>query len=213
MKNVAKPISEAVKEVKEGAKASFDETVEVHINLNLDAKKGDQNIRTTVDLPHGTGKEIKVATMSSDKVSKADLQLTESDISKIEKGQIKPKADFDVLIVEPKFMSKLAKLGAILGPAGVMPNPKTGTVTEDVAKAVEAFKKGKVEVRSEQEFPMIHAIIGKVSYSEKQLEENLQAILDALKQSKPSKAKPDWIKSCYITSTMGKSVQVDVSTL
>src|SRR3989344_4919210 len=208
MKNVAKSVSEAVKEVKQNAKASFDETVEVHINLNLDITKADQNIRTTVELPHGTGKEIKIATMSTGKISKSDLQLTESDIPKLEKGQIKPKVDFDILIVEPKFMPKLAKLGPVLGPAGVMPNPKTGTVTEDVAKAVESFKKGKVELRNEQTSPTIHTIIGKVSYSEKQLEENLQEVLNALKQNKPAKAKPDWIKNCYITSTMGNSVRV-----
>lgn len=213
MRNVVKSTTEAIKEVKENAKASFDETIEVHINLNLDVKKADQNIRTTVNLPHGTGKEIKVATMSAGKISKSDLQLTESDVSKLESGQIKPKIDFDVLIVEPKFMAKLAKLGAILGPAGVMPNPKTGTVTDDVEKAVESFKKGKVELRNEQNFPIIHAIIGKVSYTEKQLEENLMEVLNALKQSKPSKAKPDWMRNCYLTSTMGKAVQVDLSTL
>ncbi len=209
MRNViAKSAAEAVKEVKQNAKASFDETVEVHINLNLDITKADQNIRTTVTLPNGTGKEIKVATISAGKVSKADLQLTESDISKLEKGQIKPKTDFDVLIVEPKFMPKLAKLGPVLGPAGVMPNPKTGTVTEDVESAVESFKKGKVEIRNEQGAPVIHLVIGKVSFTEKQLEENLTTVLNALKQGKPSKAKPGWIKSCFITSTMGQAIKV-----
>jgi len=206
-----KPIAEAVKEVKAGAKAKFDETIEVHFNLNLDVAQSDQQVRTTVVLPHGTGKETKVAVLSAKKVPAADLNLTESDVSKLEKGTIAPGKDFDVLIVEPSFMAKLAKLGPVLGPAGVMPNPKTGTVTADVATAVESFKKGKIELRTEPNFPILHTAIGKASFDDKKLVENFEEIYAALKSAKPQKAKPEWIKNCFVASSMGKSVQVDLT--
>lgn len=203
-----KTISEAIKEVKANAKAKFDETIEVHFNLNLDVAQSDQQVRTTASLPHGTGKEIKVAVLASKKVPAADLNLTDSDISKLEKGGIVAGKDFDVLIVEPSFMPKLAKLGPILGPAGVMPNPKTGTVTTDVAEAVESFKKGKIELRTEPAAALIHVIIGKVSFEDKKLVENFEEVYSTLRSAKPQKAKPDWIVGCYVASTMGKSVEV-----
>lgn len=208
-----KSLAEAIKEVKENAPASFDETVEVHFNLNIDAKQADQTVRTTAILPHGTGKEIKVAVMATKKVPGADLELGEKDLPKLEKGDIKPKSDFDVLIVEPSFMAKLAKLGPILGPTGVMPNPKTGTVTDNVKEAVSQFKKGKVELRNEIEAPILHTIIGKISFTEKQLKENFMEVFNTLKQNKPQKANPDWVTNCFITSTMGPSVQVDLNVL
>src|SRR3972149_9464555 len=207
-----KPIAEAVKEVKAGAKAKFDETSEVHFNLNLDVAQSDQQVRTTVVLPHGTGKETKVAVLSAKKVPAADLNLTESDVSKLEKGTIAPGKDFDVLIVEPSFMAKLAKLGPVLGPAGVMPNPKTGTVTADVASAVKSFKKGKIELRTEPNFPILHTAIGKLSFDDKKLVENFEEVYSALKSAKPQKAKPEWIKNCFVSSSMGKSVHGDLTT-
>ena len=188
-------ISDAIKEIKAGAKAKFDETVEAHFNLNLDATQSDQQVRTTTTLPNGTGKEIKVAVLASKKIPTADLNLTEADISKLEKP------NFDVLIVEPSFMPKLAKLGPILGPAGLMPNPKTGTVTADVATAVESFKKGKIELRTESTAPIIHTAIGKVSFDDKKLVENFEEIYSTLRSAKPQKAKPDWIKNCFLASS------------
>lgn len=206
-----KPAAEAIKDVKSAAKAKFDETIEVHFNLNLDVAQSDQQVRTTTVLPHGTGKETKVAVLSSKKVTAADLNLTDADITKLEKGTIAPGKDFDVLVVEPSFMPKLAKLGPVLGPAGVMPNPKTGTVTTDVEGAVDSFKKGKIELRTEPNFPILHTAIGKVSFDDKKLLENFEEIYSTLKSSKPQKAKPEWIKDCYLTSTMGKSVQVSLT--
>ena len=208
-----KKIAEAIKEVKANAPAKFDETVEVHFNLNIDPKQADQTVRVTTTLPHGTGKEIKVAVMASEKIPEADLELGEADLAKLEQGKIKPKTDFDILIVEPSFMAKLAKLGPILGPAGVMPNPKTGTVTDKVAEAVSQFKKGKVELRNEIEAPLLHAIIGKVSFEDKQLIENFKEVFATLKSNKPKKAKPDWIQKCFITSSMGPSSEVDLNVL
>ncbi len=207
----AKSIKEAIKEVKSNAKAKFDETIELHINLDLDVTKTDQTIRTTVDLPNGSGKELTVLTITAKNISNADISLLDSDFSQLENSQIKPKADFDILIVEPQVMPKIAKLGATLGPAGVMPNPKNGTVTDDVEKAVADFKKGKVEIRNELSAPVIHTVIGRVSFSEKDLEENFTEIIETLKKNKPAKAKPNWIKGMFISSSMGKSVQVEFS--
>ena len=201
--------SEAIQKVKETSKTKFDPTVEVHINLELE-KKGEQSVRFTTTLPHGTGKTKKVAVFASRKVPNADLELTEDDIAKIDKNTIRPKVDFDMLVAEPKFMPKLAKVAKILGPAGVMPNPKTGTVTEDVEKAVEQIKKGKVEVRTEPVAPVIHTIIGKKSFEDNKLEENFNELINAIRSNKPAKAKPNFIRSVFITSTMGPSFSVDV---
>jgi large subunit ribosomal protein L1 len=202
-------IEEAIKKVKETSKVKFDPTVELHINLDLD-KKGDQNVRFILNLPHGTGKTPKVAVLASKKIAGADLELNEDDIEKIEKGTLKPKTDFDVLVAEPRFMPKIAKAAKILGPAGAMPNPKTGTVTEDVEKAVEQIKKGKVEIRTEPNAPVIHTILGKLSFENKALEENYQEVINAVKSNKPQKAKPEWIRSVYVTSTMGPAFMVEV---
>lgn len=202
----AYPINEAVKKVKAGSKAKFDATVELHINLDIDPVK--QNIRFQVNLPHGTGKTKKVAVLSSKKVANADISLIEADLPKIESGEIKPKTDFEVLITEPRYMPMLAKYAKILGLAGVMPNPKNGTVSEDVEKALEQIKKGKVDIKTEKDAPLIHTIIGKTSFEDKVLEENLTEVINVLKQNKPSKTNPIWIKSIYIASSMGPSVKV-----
>src|SRR3990167_2978468 len=203
-------IKEAIKNLKSGGKNKFDQTVEVHINLDLE-KKGEQTVRFMTVLPHGTCKTKKVAVLASKKVPNADLELSETDVSKLENGSIKPKVDFDILVSEPKFMPKLAKAAKILGPAGVMPNPKTGTVSENVEKTVEQIKKGKIEIRTEANASVIHSIIGKKSFEESKLEDNFNELINALKANKPTKSKPVWIKSVYITSTMGPSFQVDVA--
>ncbi len=208
-----KSLTEAIKEIKQLATANFDETVEVHINLTTDVRQADQQLRTTASLPHGTGKETKVAVLASKEVKDADLNLTEDDIAKLEKGKIVPGKDFDILVVEPSFMAKIGRLGPVLGPAGVMPNPKTGTVSDDVEKAVGQFKKGKIELRNEPNAPIVHTIIGKVSFDETQLVENFKEIWATLKSNKPQKAKPNWIKNIFITSTMGDSIEIDINSL
>jgi len=199
-------IDEAIKKVKAGSKTKFDATIELHINLEIDPLK--QNVRFQVNLPHGTGKTKRVAVLSSKKITSADISLTEADLPKIESGEIKPKIDFEVFITEPKYMSVLAKYAKILGPAGVMPNPKNGTVSEDIEKALEQIKKGKVDIKTEKDAPLIHTIIGKVSFEDKALEENLVEVMNVLKQNKPPKTVPTWIKSVYIASSMGPSVKV-----
>lgn len=208
--NTKHTVKNGIKEIKRVNKTKFDPSVELHVNLDLDIKKQDQQIRFSIVLPHGTGKSKKVAVMASGKIEGADLEIKESDLPKIEKGEIKAGRDFDILVAEPKQMPKLAKVAKILGPAGVMPNPKNGTVAEDVSKAVAQIKKGKIEIRTEPNFPIIHTIIGKLSFEENQLEENLTEILNSLRQNKPSKAKPDFIKSVYLSSTMGPSYQLEI---
>src|SRR4030066_510527 len=140
-------VEEAIKQIKTGKKPKFDSSVELHVNFSFDSKIKDQQIRFTANLPHGTGKTKKIAVYASKKVENADLEFKESDLKKIEDGEIRPGRDFDVLVSEPSQMPKLAKIAKVLGPAGVMPNPKTGTVTEDLEKAIEQIKKGKIEIR------------------------------------------------------------------
>lgn len=207
-------LEEAINKAKQSSKANFDETVEVHFNLGIDPKKDDQNIRTTVALPKGTGKSVRVAVFSESKVEDADLHLTESDLSKIENGTLKPNVDFDVIITEPRYMTKLAKVARILGPQGVMPNPKTGTVTEKVEEAVKAIKKGKIEIRSEPNAPILHTYIGKQSFATSDLKENFLEIVKTLKTVKPAKVKPEtYINSVFICTTMGASFKVDLNSL
>jgi large subunit ribosomal protein L1 len=203
------PIPEAIKKAKEANKAKFDSTVELHINLTPD-KKIEQNVRFTTVLPNGTGKTKKVAVLASKKVANADLELMESDIDKIEKGQIKPRVDFEVLIAEPKFMPKLAKVAKILGPVGMMPNPKVGTVSEDVENAVAQVKKGKVEIKTEKDVPVIHTILGKASFDDQALVENYNEVMNNLRSNKPAKSKPDWIKSVFIATSMGPAFAVQI---
>lgn len=200
------PIEEALKKIKAESKARFDASVEVHINLDIDPNK--QGIRFSLSLPNGTGKTKKIAVLASGKVEGADLSLTEEDLHKIDQGELKPNVDFDVLITEPRYMPILAKYAKILGPAGVMPNPKNGTVIEEVSKAIAQFKKGKTEIKTEKLAPIIHTIIGKVSFDEKSLAENYKELIGSLKANKPAKATPLWIKSIFISSTMGTSVKV-----
>jgi len=203
-----KTILEAIQAIKESSKEKFNPTIEVHINLDLDIKKG-QTLRYNLSLPKGTGKTKKVAVLASSKVESADLQINEDDINKILDSTIQPKVDFDIIVTEPKFMPKLAKVAKILGPLGLMPNPKTGTVTENVEEAVKKIKQGQVQIKTEKDVPIVHSIIGKKSFKDEDLMANFISLFNSVKQNKPQKTKPDWIKSVYICTTMGKSIQVD----
>ena len=204
-------IKEAIDFIKANSKGNFDATIEVHANLGINHKKQEQTVRTTTVLPHGTGKTVKVAVFSDKTVKEAELNLTEHDIERLEKGEIKPKIDFDVLISEPKFMAKLAKAAKILGPAGVMPSPKAGTVTDDVEKAVSQVKGGKIEIRNEINAPIMHTIIGKRSFDTSKLVENFEEVMSTIRNHRPQKVKPEaYIVSVFISSTMGPSVQIQL---
>ncbi|WP_027092013.1 50S ribosomal protein L1 [Cohnella thermotolerans] len=203
---------EAIELVKKAATAKFDESVEVAVRLGVDPRKQDQNVRGVVVLPHGTGKTKRVLVFAKgDKLKEAEAAgadyVGDTDlINKIQQGWF----EFDVCVATPDMMSEVGKLGRILGGKGLMPNPKAGTVTNDVAKAVQEIKAGKIEYRLDKA-GQIHAPIGKVSFDAEKLNENLKALIDALNRAKPAAAKGVYLKNISISSTMGPGVRLNVA--
>lgn len=206
-------LEEAVKLVKETSVSKFDGTVEIAVRLNLDTKKNDQQLRGAIVLPHGTGKTKKVLVLAKGEAAKAaesagaDFVGDVDMITKIEKENW---FEFDVIIATPEMMPLLGKLGKILGPKGLMPNPKTGTVTMDTKKAVEDVKKGRVEYRTDS-YANVHAIVGKVSFTNEKLMDNVNAFMDIIIKSKPQAAKGVYLKNVSLASTMGPGVKVDLT--
>ena len=206
-------LSEAVKLVKETSTSSFDGSVELAMRLNLDTKKADQQLRGATVLPNGTGKTKKVLVIAKSNAAEAAKKAGADyvgDVDMIEKIQSENWFDFDTIIATPDMMPALGKIGKILGPKGLMPNPKTGTVTMDTAKAVEEVKKGRVEYRADA-YGNIHVLVGKVSFDAKTLEENIASFVTLMAKLKPSAVKGTYIKNISISSTMGPGVKVDVN--
>ncbi len=207
-------LEEAVDLVKELAYAKFDESVDLAINLGVDPKKSDQMVRGTVVLPHGTGKEVKVLVFAKGEKEKealeagADYVGAEDLVEKIQKGWL----DFDKAVATPDVMSLVGRLGRILGPRGLMPNPKLGTVTFDVAKAVKEIKAGKVEFKVDKG-GIVHMPVGKVSFDRDKLIENIQVAIDAILKAKPAAAKGKYIKRITLSSTMGPGIRIDPNTV
>lgn len=205
-------IDEGVKLVKEFAVAKFDETVEISMNLGIDTRHADQQVRGVVQLPHGTGKSLRVAVFAKDdkaeeaKSAGADVVGAEDLAEQVQNGQI----DFDRVVATPDMMAVVGRLGKILGPRGLMPNPKLGSVTPNVGEAVKAAKGGEVQFRAQKE-GIVHAGIGKASFPEAALAENVRAFVDAISKAKPTGAKGTYIKKVAISSTMGPGVKLDVS--
>ena len=202
--------AEAFDLVKSLAKRNFDETVEITFRLGIDPRKADQMIRGTVSLPHGTGKAVRVAVFATGDAAReaeeagADVVGADDLVARVQEGFL----DFDVAIATPDLMSQVGRLGRILGPRGVMPNPKTGTVTTDIGKTVAEFKAGKVEYRTDRN-GNVHVPIGKVSFERDALLENFQAVLDEILRNKPAAAKGRYIKSIATSSTMGPGIRID----
>lgn len=206
-------IEEAVKLVKETSNAKFDSTIEVAMNLNLDTKKNDQQLRGAVVLPNGTGKSKRILVLAKGDAAKAAKEAGAEyvgDIDMIQKIEKENWFDYDVIVATPEMMPLLGKIGKLLGPKGLMPNPKTGTVTMDTAKAVEEVKKGKVNYRTDS-FGNVHGIIGKSSFDEDKLVENLKAFVEAILKVKPSTVKGNYVKNITISSTMGPGVKLDLN--
>ena len=202
-------VEEGVKIVKDNAKAKFDETVELHVKLGIDTKKADQQVRSTVALPHGTGKTKRIAVIAKGEHAQdaqkagADKVGCEDIVDEVLKGKI----DFDVLVATPDTMKDLAKAAKILGPRGLMPNPKSGTVTFDLANTIKALKAGRIEFKADA-YGIVHAIIGKASFDAAKLAENAKAVLETIVRIKPSTSKGVYVQSISISSTMGPGVFV-----
>lgn len=208
----AEPVSplKAMKVLKEASFAAFDETVEAHFRLGIDTRQADQQLRGTVSLPNGSGKTVRVAVFAEGEAAKAALEAgadivgTDELTAQIQAGEF----NFDAAVATPDQMGKVGRLGKILGPRGLMPNPKLGTVTNDVAKAISELKGGRVEYRADR-YGIAHVIIGKVSFTAEQLAENYGAVYDEIIRMKPAAAKGKYVKSVNVSSTMSPAVPVD----
>jgi large subunit ribosomal protein L1 len=212
--NAILPVEAAIKQVKANASAKFDETVEIAVNLGVDPRHADQNVRGVVNLPSGTGRDVRVAVIAKDAkaaeatAAGADIVGAEDLVERIQGGFL----DFDRVIATPDMMALVGRLGKVLGPRGLMPNPRVGTVTPNVAQAVKDAKGGAIEFRVEKA-GIIHAGVGKVSFTEDALLANVRALVDALNKAKPSGAKGIYIKRISLSSTMGPGVKVELTSV
>jgi large subunit ribosomal protein L1 len=205
-------LEEAIQTLQETATTKFIESVEFHINLNIDPKYADQQLRTTVTLPHGIGKQVRIAVLTNEEnfeeatQAGADIVGNEELINNITNGIL----NFDLLIATPNMMPKLAKLGRVLGPKGLMPSPKSGTVSSTLQETLTDFKKGKFEYKADKT-GVVHVTIGKVNFTENQLLENLQALYSSIEKNRPSGVKGKYFKSLFLCTTMGPSIKLDLT--
>ena len=204
-----------IKEVASKVKTKFDQTVDVAIRLSVDPKQSDQQVRGSVSLPGGTGKKIKIAVIAKgEKVKEAeaagaDTVGSEELVSKIEGGWL----DFDKLVATPDMMGQMAKLGKLLGPKGLMPNPKDGTVSNDLTKAIRELKAGKASFRAEKDSGIVHVPIGKISFDEEKLIKNFASVMEGINKARPASAKGTYLRSVYVSSTMGPGLKIDLGSI
>ena len=204
-------LEEAIAMLKETGTAKFTETVELHANLNIDPKYADQQLRTTVTLPHGVGKSVRIAVLTNEnniteaKTAGADIVGSDDLITEISQGKI----EFELLIATPDMMPKLAKLGRVLGPKGLMPSPKSGTVTTNLTETLSEFKKGKFEYKADKT-GVVHISFGKTNFTQLQLIENLKALYTSIEQNRPSGVKCKYFKNLFICTSMGPSIQLEL---
>lgn len=207
-------LKEAVELLKKTHTANFDETVELHFRLGVDSRHADQQVRGTVVLPHGTGKSVRVAVFAkgpkAEEAKEAGADFVGEEL--VDKVQNEGWLDFDVAIATPDMMGQIGKLGRVLGPRGLMPNPKAGTVTMDVKKAISDVKSGKVEYRTDKQ-NLVHVLVGKVSFTEDQLYDNLKTIIGAVVKAKPASSKGKYLKSVTVANTMGPGIPLETSSL
>jgi large subunit ribosomal protein L1 len=209
---VCTTVEEAIKILKETATAKFVETAELHANLNIDPKYADQQLRTTVTLPHGVGKDVRIAVLTNDaniaeaKEAGADIVGSDDLIEEISQGNL----NFELLVATPDMMPKLAKLGRVLGPKGLMPSPKSGTVSTTLTATLSEFKKGKFEYKADKT-GVVHVSFGKSDFDENKLGENLEALYRSIEQNRPSGVKGKYFKNLFICTTMGPSIQLDLN--
>jgi large subunit ribosomal protein L1 len=208
---VCTTVEEAIKILKETATAKFVETAELHANLNIDPKYADQQLRTTVTLPHGVGKDVRIAVLTNEaniaeaKEAGADIAGSDDLIEEISQGNL----NFELLVATPDMMPKLAKLGRVLGPKGLMPSPKSGTVSTTLTATLSEFKKGKFEYKADKT-GVVHVSFGKADFDENKLSENLEALYQSIEQNRPSGVKGKYFKNLFICTTMGPSIQLDL---
>nr|YP_010282892.1 ribosomal protein L1 [Nitzschia ovalis]ULD15656.1 ribosomal protein L1 [Nitzschia ovalis] len=205
-------LDEAIQTLKETATAKFTESVELHANLNIDPKYNDQQLKATITLPHGVGKQVRIAVLTNDanfeeaKTAGADIVSSDELIEEITQGNI----NFNVLIATPDMMPKLAKLGRVLGPRGLMPSPNSGTVTNTLTETLTDFKKGKFQYRADKS-GVVHVTFGKVNFTEIQLRENLEALYSSIEKNRPAGVKGKYFKSLFLCTTMGPSIRLDLN--
>jgi large subunit ribosomal protein L1 len=209
--NIKLSITDAIVKVKQSAVAKFDESVEAHMRLAIDPKKSDQQVRGTAELPYGTGRKVKIAVFTT--TQKKEAEETGADLvggeELIDKIKSTGKIEADVAIATPEMMPRLASIAKILGPKGLMPNPKNNTITTKVKEVIESLKKGRIDFKNDNS-GNIHQVIGKVSFEAEKLEENFKALLEAVRKARPEGVKGNFIKNISICSTMGKSVKIDL---
>lgn len=205
-------LSEALKLLKETGTTKFDSTAEIHLNLNIDPTKADQAIRGTINLPHGSGKKVRIAAIVGDDKVKAakDAGADEAGLEDLVTEFGKGKINYDVIVATPDVMKQLGKVAKILGQKGLMPNPKAGTVTNDIVETIKEIKAGRLEYRNDKE-GNIHSIFGKLSFKDEELENNLKSFLKVIREAKPSTIKGSFVKTMTLTSTMGPGIRLDVN--